>query len=642
MPIFQSKLLKFVGSSKDYIYSPVTTALPSKVDLRAYIGGIENQITINSCTANCVVSACELILQANDQFVNLSRIFNYYESRKHIGFLGTDSGSYLRDAVAAAYHVGLPTETLYPYDVNKINTAPPQAVYDEAILRTVTRYERIWDGYDYTWEDGTGNASVPNGSVQTIGSNQWVRDIKSALSEGYPLVVGIPITQDFYDITGNFEYQFSHPYTGVSSNNPDLGGHAVVIVGYDDAYNAFIIENSWGNGWGYGGLALIPYDASDEFFEAWVIKGFAGHTVNLSASVSTTTDLTDLKYDFPINAVIPTDPVYFFNGAYAMAVTSNDLVWRKSTTVSATPEQNGGAINLSATVTSNVKNNLFPDVSQTERTNGSVVYRKLFLHINKYSQDELLNARISMGGVTPADDFVVFYTGTKTDTEASLNISRPYGAGTLTADAGAGATSITVTPENLTWATTHTPIRTGDVICISDGTNTDYVTASAVTYDTNVAITCSATTHAFTTGALVSAVYSVASTKANYAAPVVTSTAGTYTSVDNIVVNAKGTVDQVWTLTFTNTTSFTVTGNTLGTIGTGTRSSDTAITNPAVSVPYFTLKSIGFGGTYAIGDTIVFSTTSATIPLWLARVVPAGTSDVSNNYCSLTVNGESY
>ena len=36
------------------------------------------------------------------------------------------------------------------------------------------------------------------------------------------------------------------------------GGHAVAIVGY--AEQGFIIQNSWGPGWGAGGFALLPYE----------------------------------------------------------------------------------------------------------------------------------------------------------------------------------------------------------------------------------------------------------------------------------------------------------------------------------------------------------------------------------------------
>jgi C1A family cysteine protease len=58
-----------------------------------------------------------------------------------------------------------------------------------------------------------------------------------------------------------------------------LGGHAVLIVGYDDAKRQFRVRNSWGPSWGLKGYFLMPYDyvvnpnlASD----FWVLQQISG------------------------------------------------------------------------------------------------------------------------------------------------------------------------------------------------------------------------------------------------------------------------------------------------------------------------------------------------------------------------------
>ena len=38
-----------------------------------------------------------------------------------------------------------------------------------------------------------------------------------------------------------------------------LGGHAVLIVGYDDTKKWWIVRNSWGVGWGDHGYFYMPY-----------------------------------------------------------------------------------------------------------------------------------------------------------------------------------------------------------------------------------------------------------------------------------------------------------------------------------------------------------------------------------------------
>jgi C1A family cysteine protease len=38
-----------------------------------------------------------------------------------------------------------------------------------------------------------------------------------------------------------------------------LGGHAVLVVGYDDSTQRFRVRNSWGSGWGQQGYFTMPY-----------------------------------------------------------------------------------------------------------------------------------------------------------------------------------------------------------------------------------------------------------------------------------------------------------------------------------------------------------------------------------------------
>jgi C1A family cysteine protease len=52
---------------------------------------------------------------------------------------------------------------------------------------------------------------------------------------------------------------------GVYNGYPNQGGwgnidHAVTIVGWYNPYNAWLIKNSWGPGWGFGGYAWVGYN----------------------------------------------------------------------------------------------------------------------------------------------------------------------------------------------------------------------------------------------------------------------------------------------------------------------------------------------------------------------------------------------
>jgi C1A family cysteine protease len=43
------------------------------------------------------------------------------------------------------------------------------------------------------------------------------------------------------------------------SGEKQLGGHAVLAVGYQDSSQTFIVRNSWGTDWGIKGYFTMPY-----------------------------------------------------------------------------------------------------------------------------------------------------------------------------------------------------------------------------------------------------------------------------------------------------------------------------------------------------------------------------------------------
>lgn len=335
-----------------------------------------------------------------------------------------------------------------------------------------------------------------------------------------------------------------------------------------------------------------------------------------------------------------------------MPILDSEIIWRPAALVSdTTPTQNGGRMAFSQLV-SGVKNNLFPDVSQAERTSGSTRLRKAFIHVNSAQDTALLNVRLFLDSQTPAGDFVLFQPGTQTDTEDQIS-SRPYGVGTLYAPLAGGATQMQVICEDNAAYATLQPFRVGDLVRVSDRPSTgglgneEWVTLTAVNYGTDYATLdfspALANSYA-TSNTLVSSVYEIASVAASADGVVVTSGGGTFDSatVGNLVAHNKGAIEETWTLTFTSATDFTVSGTTVGALsGVGSIAADYAPQNPATSTPYFTIKAIAWGGTFQANDTVTFTTHPAAIPVWYRRIVPAGTSSLANNYASLAIHGES-
>ncbi|HSR09876.1 MAG TPA: C1 family peptidase [Thermodesulfobacteriota bacterium] len=113
--------------------------------------------------------------------------------------------------------------------------------------------------YAYTATDGDCTRACGGWQANTHRSAGWkyiattspnVDAIKTALNNYGPLVTTMDVYTDFFYYKGGI-------YTYQNGNLE--GGHAVLIVGYDDSDQHFIVKNSWGTGWGEGGFFNIAY-----------------------------------------------------------------------------------------------------------------------------------------------------------------------------------------------------------------------------------------------------------------------------------------------------------------------------------------------------------------------------------------------
>jgi hypothetical protein len=101
-----------------------------------------------------------------------------------------------------------------------------------------------------------------------------VEDVKSALANVGPVIIGVT--------TFNHSSQLWKP---ASPTDAELGGHSMVIDGYDDDKPAvpgselgcFGVRNSWGRYWGDGGFTKMSYsDYNEHVREAWLLTpGFS-------------------------------------------------------------------------------------------------------------------------------------------------------------------------------------------------------------------------------------------------------------------------------------------------------------------------------------------------------------------------------
>jgi C1A family cysteine protease len=110
--------------------------------------------------------------------------------------------------------------------------------------------------YPYTAENGTCSSAGAGWQKVTYKIAGWgsvsrnVASMKSALAAYGPFPTGMMVYEDLKSYkSGVYSY----------TTGKKLGGHGVVIVGYNDAEQCFIVKNSWGTGWGENGFFKVAY-----------------------------------------------------------------------------------------------------------------------------------------------------------------------------------------------------------------------------------------------------------------------------------------------------------------------------------------------------------------------------------------------
>jgi hypothetical protein len=141
---------------------------------------------------------------------------------------------------------GICRESTWPYVISKFSSAPSAVATKEAANFKALTYALV---------DQPG---MTGSAVLT--------EIKKQLANGIPMEFGF----DVFDSYGQASKTGAFPYP--SSNENCVGGHAIMVVGYDDSKvitntinkkstkGAFLIRNSWGTSWGEKGYGWLPYD----------------------------------------------------------------------------------------------------------------------------------------------------------------------------------------------------------------------------------------------------------------------------------------------------------------------------------------------------------------------------------------------
>lgn len=259
--IYNLKRDEFDERDRHFAHSiaPISSVkLPTSIDLRYKCPAVYDQGELGSCTANAGC-ACRSML-AKQPVLLLSRLFLYYEERNMEGTVAEDSGASVRDICKSVNKYGVCEEKYMPYDVKNFAQPPSYEAMENAQKYKIYAYKKL----------------------------NSLNEIKQSLSfRQQPVLAGM-------DIYESFEGE-EIARTGIMpmprSTEQNLGGHAVLIVGYIDHSDVIsslksifsgkqgpqgylIVRNSWGSSWGDQGYFYMPYEflTKGYAYDFWIME----------------------------------------------------------------------------------------------------------------------------------------------------------------------------------------------------------------------------------------------------------------------------------------------------------------------------------------------------------------------------------
>ncbi|MEN9827114.1 MAG: hypothetical protein RI953_2859 [Pseudomonadota bacterium] len=227
--------------------------LPEKLDWRNvngldYVSPVKNQGRCGSCVAFAASSTFETQLNIATQSVAHAWTF----SPQHLFSCGggsCDMGWFPSSAMDSLLDDGIPEEACFPYKSGALGE-------DMSCRQTCT------DAKTRSLK-----AELRVRSKPVVGAS--IDEVKKALLNG-PLMTSMKVFKDFYFYTGGV---YRHQKGGI------VGGHAVMIIGWNNEDRAWIVRNSWGTDWGEQGDFRIAWDdpsgVGGLFFGMQASKGFA-------------------------------------------------------------------------------------------------------------------------------------------------------------------------------------------------------------------------------------------------------------------------------------------------------------------------------------------------------------------------------
>jgi hypothetical protein len=233
--VMYKKALRRSALSRGQPIAKPAHPLPAKANLKAKQTFVYDQGDLGSCTANAFCAAFRIRAAYQNVYKNFlpSRLYFYYKERAIEGTINEDAGAYIIDGETYVKQHGICSERLWPYNISKFTVKPPASCDTEAKNFKIKSF-----------------ATIDNDSNLLV-------NIRRLINAQTPILYAFLVYESFESeqvaLTGVV------PMPDVNTEEC-LGGHAVLLFGYDDTTHRCLCLNSWSKDWGQNGLFTIPYD----------------------------------------------------------------------------------------------------------------------------------------------------------------------------------------------------------------------------------------------------------------------------------------------------------------------------------------------------------------------------------------------
>lgn len=218
---------------RDYVAHTELSEFPKEFELN--MPKVKSQGSVGSCVAHAISTVVEYFNEKETgQYEEMSTGYIYGNRRLT---LHKGSGMYTRDAINTVAKYGDVPYTYFPGNVEV-----PDAI--EKFESEVDKIEPM--GYKF--------------KLAEYFKLKDERAVKTSLMENGPVVFSMHWFNDIKVKDGVMHTKC------VKTKN--TGGHCMVIYGWNEI--GWKIQNSWGDDWGDGGTAVIPYNVP--FKEMWGVK----------------------------------------------------------------------------------------------------------------------------------------------------------------------------------------------------------------------------------------------------------------------------------------------------------------------------------------------------------------------------------